>query len=478
DVFYPMAPQFLLCGPTLTKSVLAPFMEYAASDRWKFPFAPHDLGTYPKANGQRYGGGEHSEENQMPVEECGNLLLLFGALAQMEGNADYAALYWPQLSQWAAYLQEKGFDPENQLCTDDFAGHMAHNVNLSAKAICGLSAYARLCRLRGLNDEADRYQRTAQSFAKQWVDAAADGDHYRLAFDRTNTWSQKYNLVWDRILNLDLFPDDVYLTEMRYYRRIQHQYGLPLDNRSDYTKLDWILWTATLTQNQDDFQSLVHPVYDFISATPDRSPLTDWYYTSTARKVGFTARPVVGGVFLRAMYSPTVWQKYASRDMTRASGWAKMPATPITKTLIPISRDSETRYRFTLTAPAENWFRSDYDDSDWQEAQGGLGTRQTPGAPVRSEWNTREIWVRRSVRLSAAAPSAAAIRIWHDEDATVYVNGKRVLELPGYTTDYEVYELPVDSLQKGKNVIAVHCRQTTGGQFIDFGIDELLPATP
>lgn len=152
DVFYPMAPQFLLFGPTLAKSFVVPFMEYAASDRWKFPFAPHDLGTYPKANGQVYGGGERSEENQMPVEECGNLLLLMGAIAKIDGDSDFAERYWPQLEQWAQYLKEEGFDPDNQLCTDDFAGHLAHNVNLLQKRSVGWAPSRSFARCAATND--------------------------------------------------------------------------------------------------------------------------------------------------------------------------------------------------------------------------------------------------------------------------------------------------------------------------------------
>ncbi|MCA9216137.1 MAG: DUF4965 domain-containing protein [Planctomycetales bacterium] len=473
DVFYPMAPQFLLFGPTLTKSFLVPFMEYAASERWRFPFAPHDLGTYPKANGQRYGGGETSEENQMPVEECGNLLLLFGALAQMEGHADFAAIYWQQLSQWASYLRDKGFDPENQLCTDDFAGHMAHNVNLSAKAICALGAYAQLCERRGLKDAAQEYRATAEKYAAQWVNAARDGDHFRLAFDRSGTWSQKYNLVWDRILGLKLFPDEVYETEMSYYRKIQNRFGLPLDNRSDYTKLDWILWTATLTEKRDDFGALVRPVHRFLQETPDRSPMTDWYFTSTARKRGFTARPVVGGVFLRLLYGSNVWQKYASMDVTRASGWAKMPRPPRTKTLVATGASAEgetAKFRYTTQQPPDDWHQPEFDDSSWKEGLGGFGTRQTPGAPVKTTWNSNDIWLRRTVTVSEIPNDRIALRLWHDEDVEVYINGQRVADLGGYTTGYELVELKQDALRPGANKIAIHCHQTTGGQFVDFGI--------
>ena len=475
DVFYPMAPQFLLFGPTLTKSVLVPFMKYAASERWTFPFAPHDLGTYPKANGQVYGGGERDEANQMPVEESGNMLILFAALAKMEGNADFAALYWEQLSQWADYLQQEGFDPDNQLCTDDFAGHMAHNVNLSAKAICGLGSFAMLCEMRGDQAAAEKYSNIAKDYANKWIETARDGDHYRLAFDRSGTWSQKYNLVWDRILGLGLFPAEVVETEMAYYKKIQNEYGLPLDNRSDYTKLDWVLWTATLTENREDFAALVRPVHRFLSATPDRSPMTDWYFTSTARKRGFTARPVVGGVYLQMLYDKSAWSKYTSRERVVGADWAPMPKPPETKPILSTSQNERVIWKYTTESPVGVWFAEDYAADDWREGPGGFGTRETPGTTIGTVWDRSEIWVRRSFEINSPIPEQIGLRLYHDEDAEVYLNGQKVVDIESYSGSYQLFEIPSASIRQGKNVIAIHCRQTTGGQYIDCGIDQIIP---
>ncbi len=472
DVFYPMAPQFLLFGPTLAKSFLVPFMNYAASERWKFPFAPHDLGTYPHANGQVYGGGERSEENQMPVEESGNLLILMAAVAEMEGNADFAGLWWKQLEQWAEYLKAKGFDPENQLCTDDFAGHLAHNVNLSVKAIVGLGSFAKLCEMRGEKAKAAEYWKISREFAQRWVKEADDGDHFRLAFDKPGTWSQKYNLIWDRILGLNLFPAEVARKEMDFYLKTQNKYGLPLDNRRDYTKLDWITWTATLTQNRSDFEALINPVYDFLNATPDRSPMTDWYETKTAKKVGFTARPVVGAVFAQLLYDKAVWQKWASRDKTKASGWAPIPALPKITGIVPAADQTPATWRYTTTKPADDWAAAAFDDSSWKEGQSGFGTRGTPGAVIGTVWNTREIWLRREVEIPA--DKLANLQLWlhHDEDVEIYLNGVLAFRVSGYVTGYDAIPLSAaakSALKPGKNLVAVHCRQTGGGQYIDVG---------
>ena len=414
----------------------------------------------------------------MPVEESGNMLVLMASLCQVQGNADFAQAYWPTLTKWYQFAVDNGQDPANQLTTDDFAGHVSRNANLSVKAIMGIAGYGRLCEMTGRDAEAKKAFETARSYAKKWMQLADAGDHYTLAFGEPNTWSQKYNLVWDKLLDYNVFPADVAVKETNYYATKMNRYGLPLDSRKDYTKLDWQMWTATLSPDQAGFDRVAGAVAEWASMTPDRSPLTDWYNTKTAKRTGFTARSVVGGNFIGLMRDKAIWQKYAARDTAELNDWAPidvdMPEMEVLAATADMKDQDAPTWRYLTLPAADGWQARDFDDSQWREGKAGFGTNGTPAARVHTTWDTADIYLRRTFTL----PEGADLKdphLWlsHDEDVEVYLNGVLALKRGGYRNsyaDYPISKQALATLKPGKNTLAVRCVQRNGGQFVDVGL--------
>ena len=234
----------------LLKASVTPVFDYAALPRWKFPFAPHDVGTYPKANGQVYGGGEQTEENQMPVEESGNMLIIAAVISQLDGNTKYVEKYWPQISRWAAVPQGKRARSAESALHRRFrrpSGPQRESLDQGDRRPGGLRRDVQNGRQDG---EAAEYRKLAEQFAKRVDENGRRRRSLPAGLRRARQWSQKYNLVWDKLLGLKLFPAEVTAKELAFYKTKLNRYGLPLDNRKGYTKTDWQVWTATLAPDR------------------------------------------------------------------------------------------------------------------------------------------------------------------------------------------------------------------------------------
>lgn len=325
DVAFPCSPLFLRYNPELISAMLRPLFRFAHMPVWEFDFAPHDLGRYPYATGEIYmrNGTSFTEQLghnwdnvtnvippiyqypagtdilntkwRMPVEECGNMLIL--SYAALKFGAD-TTLFFDNidlLQKWCVYLEKTGIDPENQLCSEDFTGESAHNVNLSAKIVVGIACYAKICEKLGKIDEFMKYSELAKTFCQEWVSRAGSNGTY-LTFDGGG-WSMKYNLIWDILLDLNLLPADWYQHETATYLQHVDKYGLPFDCREKYTNPNINIWAGVLASDYEYLYKMSKLVADFIRETPDRVPVSDWYRTETAKHIRMYARPVNGGIF-------------------------------------------------------------------------------------------------------------------------------------------------------------------------------------
>ena len=474
DVIFPMDPIWVLFSPTLAKSSLVTNFVYAASPHWKFQNAPHDLGTYPQVFGRDDGG------EGMPVEESGNMIILVDAISRSEGNAKFAKQWWPQLTTWAKYLEKYGLDPEDQLCTDDFMGHLAHNANLSVKAILALASYGDLAKQLGMPKVAAYYTKLARIDAQHWVKVADAGDRSLLAFDQPNTWSQKYNLVWDQLLGLNIFPKTVRQKEIAYYKTRLQPYGLPLDSRTKLTKADWSIWSATMADTQSDFQLIVDPIWLYLNETTVHDPIADSYTTTELNSDGMHARPVVGGLFIKLLSDPAVWKKWASRDKEKLGTFAPLPKAPKVKEVVASGMTGKPVWKYVTAFPGSGWTKTSFDDSTWSSGTAGFGSDGTPSLVKRTDWTSDNIWIRREITVPNVDINSLQLEVYHDEDVEVYIDGVLALKESGYMNKYQPYEISAAALallKPGKKVtIAAHCHQTTGGQGIDIGFAIVKPS--
>ncbi len=327
DVSYPSIPLYLLYNPTLVNAMMNGIFEFARFPVWSFDFAPHDLGTYPWCSGQVYGvnkqdnkygckmnelwGGKRTQQmlyvrpakcetynfaNQMPVEESGNMLIMTAAAIRAGGGIETAKENFDLLSLWVKYLEKFGLQPENQLCTDDFAGHLANNINLSVKALVGIESYAIIAKELGKTDLYDEYYKKAEKFAKDLKALAGDGV-WQLAYEKQDTYSLKYNILFDKLFGFNFIGQDVCERETSYYIEKTNKFGVPLDTRAAYTKSDWTMWCAALTDDKKKTEALYKPVITFLRETESRVPFSDWYQTDSGKPVCFKNRAVQGGVF-------------------------------------------------------------------------------------------------------------------------------------------------------------------------------------
>lgn len=298
DAIAAAAPLFLYVDPDYLQLLLMPILAYANNDLspthiYPYQWAPRSLGTYPRAD------IVPTLSEALPMEESGNMLIMLAAITNQLGNtstSDWYPQYWKLLQTWAEHLTSTLPSPGVQNCTDNYDTYTVNNANLAIKGIVGLGAFAQLCDWVGENCSSS-YLDLAESLVTQWVTLAKDGDHYRLAYNSGSSWSLKYNLFYDQLLGLDLFPYDVITDELAYYMNHMNLYGIPLDSRATYTKLDAQALVAAMTNDTAQQEDIFDAMFTWAETTDARTPLTDCYDTISGKQTAFTARPVVGALF-------------------------------------------------------------------------------------------------------------------------------------------------------------------------------------
>ncbi|KAL2264443.1 hypothetical protein VTK26DRAFT_8 [Humicola hyalothermophila] len=296
DVIFPAFPIFLYLNATLGRYLLDPLFENQESGAYPNKHAEHDLGTFPVAKGYPAG-----DDEPMPLEECGNMIIMTLAYAQRTGDIDYLVAHYPKLSQWAEFLVEDSLIPASQLSTDDFAGALANQTNLAIKGIIGLQAMSRIAQMTNNTDE---FGDIARSYLESWKSLAvnfnATPPHTTLSYGDDESHGLLYNIYADKLLGLNFIDQSIFDMQSDFYRTIANEYAVPLDTRHTWTKSDWEMFAAAVAgpETRDMFISkLAH----WVGATSTDRAMTDLFDSVTGgypvEGPTFVARPVTGAMF-------------------------------------------------------------------------------------------------------------------------------------------------------------------------------------
>ncbi|KAF2825873.1 DUF1793-domain-containing protein [Ophiobolus disseminans] len=300
DVIYPASPIFLYTNPELLKLMLDPHFENQENGHYPHLSAIHDLGSnYPNATGHTDG-----KDEEMPVEECGNHMFMVLAYVQYTGNTDYIKDHYPILKQWVEFLVQFSLIPAEQWSTDDFAGKLTNQTNLALKGVLGIEAMSRMSEIIGETDDAQSYTEIAHDYITKWqeygMNMADDPKHSMLQYNNPASHGLLYNLYNDRLLGLNIVPQEIYDIQSDFYPTVREMYGVPLDTRHDYTKTDWEIFCAAIASDSTK-KMFIDDVASWINETPSNKPFSDLYGAAKGEQptsgIDFKARPVVGGIF-------------------------------------------------------------------------------------------------------------------------------------------------------------------------------------
>lgn len=336
DVTYPSMPLFLLYQPELITGMVRPIFDFARMPIWKYDYAPHDAGTYPYCFGQIYGVNRKLEENdkyvanmlqrnrwngivvshpmvyqypehaniyvfdsQMPIEECSNMLVIsYAAMAMGADEVIYKENY-DLLKLWFQYIEKSGLVPETQLCTDDFFTRVEANVNLSIKALVGVKCFALMAERFGHPEDVKAANRCLEAYKEEYYNYFKDCKHQPLSYHTgEDTFSLKYNMAYDVLFDFGIFSKEMREKEVECYLEKNQHLGVPLDNRSDLTKTDWILYACTLTDDREKQKEIYEKVANYLNESTDRVPFGDLYHVDTGLIKEFQNRTVQGGIFI------------------------------------------------------------------------------------------------------------------------------------------------------------------------------------